>query len=434
MADRRRRRGMSDQMRRLWGDERGAGSVTVVFVVIAALMVGGLAVDYGHAVSSRAKLQAVADAASHAAAVTLGQGAAEARAAALAVARAHEPGLLNAEDIAIGHWVQGRFEPASGDAQANAVAVVTRRATRNGNPLPTFLLPLIGRDRFEVSAVSVSAIEGRSLRCSGGGFFARNRSIGNTMNTYDDGFCLHGEAGVAFHNNNHFAAGTEISLVDPATLQEHRNNSGVDEALRLRSHEFTIPQAIPGIITAMRAGSLTEAGLPEFVSLGPVYRDSIDAGDTLYPGTLYVVSGTVVVQGARAVTDVAIVAAGDIAVSSNVTLDNVVLVSSGRIAFNSNIRFGGDAAEYCLRGSYGGYVFALDGIAFNSNNTLRGILMGTQGDLVLNSNNRATDGLYAEALGDIVYNSRQQLRGCASGLETQLDLPGRPPPSFALVH
>ena len=423
MSSRPTPRTLSAHARRFARDERAAASVTALFTSLTVLMIGGVAVDHAHGVSARAQLQAVADAASHAAVLRLREGPDAARAAAREIADAHRPGLLSDADIVFGDWTDGGFARVDDPAQATTVAVRTQRAAANGNPLPPYLMRLVGVDSLDVSAVSVASMTGGEAvagPCSGGGFFAKGRSVGNTRNTYSDGFCLHGEMGVQFHNQNRFDSGATISMPNLSDFQAHNNNPGADAALRAHSHEFTLPQMIPDAIAAMRAGTLEDAGLPDFVTLGPVYLASIDHSDALHRDTLYIVSGDVSLRDPRVFENIAIVASGNITVNSNVTFDNVILAAEGHVTFNSNIEFGGSEEGYCDRGVYGGYVLGQQGIVWNSNNELRGILMASQGDVVFNSNNRATDGIYVEAGGDIVYNSRQQLRGCTAGLINEL--------------
>ena len=405
---------------RFAGDESGTGSVTGLIISMVALTIGGTAVDYTSALNARAEAQVVADAAARAGAARLHQGEDAARSAALDIANAHRPGLLDSSDISFMHWPGSADEGANGTGPINAVAVQTRRDDRNANPVATHLLRLVGIDRLQVSTISVVASTGGYAHCSGGGFFASERSVGNSSNDYSDGFCLHGEEGVQFHNQNRFASGAQITMPDLADFQAHNNNPGAEGALRAYSHDFMLLDSIADMIATIREGTLEDAGLPSFVTLGPVYRDSIGPSDSILPDTLYVVSGDVSLRDPRIFQNMAIVAGGNITVDSNVDFDNVVLAAEGHVTFNSNIRIGGSEGEYCDRGVYGGYVLSQQGIVFNSNNTLRGVLMASGGDIVFNSNNTATDGIYAEAGGDIVYNSRQQLRGCQPGLKNEL--------------
>ena len=402
-------------------DESGTGSVTGLFLTLITLTIGGTAVDFASGIEARAEAQAVADAAARAGILKLRDGEDAARAAALEMAERHRPGLLAPSDIRFVHWPGPDGASSDGNGPINAVSVQTRRDDSNNNPVATYLLHLVGVNRLQVSALSVAADAGGFAHCSGGGFFARERSVGNSSNDYSDGFCLHGEEGVQFHNQNRFTSGAEITMPDLADFQAHNNNPGADDALRAYSHEFRLLDSIPDAINMMQSGTLETAGLPDFVTLGPVHRQSIRQDDALSNDTLYIVDGDVALRDPRDFRNMAIVANGNITVESNVVFDNVVLAATGHITFNSNIRIGGSEVEYCDRGVYGGYILGLEGIVFNSNNTLRGVMMASQGDVVFNSRNDATDGIYVEAAGDIVYNSRQTLRGCLPGLENELD-------------
>lgn len=402
-------------------DDAGNASLTGLFLVFLVALIGGLSLDHARGLSARAEAQAVADAAARAAAMRLRDGEEAALDAAAEVAGFHRAGLLNRDEITFLSHAEDGFRPASATdgGRPDSVFVVTRRSAANNNPLNTFLLHLSGVDTLNVSgrAIAGTRAPGRFLHCSGGGFFAAGRPIGNSSNDYTDGFCLHGEQGVQFHNQNRFEPGTIISMPDLATFQRHNNNPGADEALREMGYEITLPGQIPAMIAALRAGSPQDMDLPEFVTFGPIHRDGISSNENLLRDTLFVVDGDVDLRGGRHFENIAIVASGDISVAANVVLDNVILAAEGRLEFNSNVRIGGTEEEYCSRGAYGAYLLGGEEVRFNSNNELRGVLVVSGGDIRFNSNNRATSGVYAEAVGDIHYNSRQQLRGCLPGLE-----------------
>ncbi|MGL4415351.1 hypothetical protein, partial [Roseinatronobacter monicus] len=76
--------------------------------------------------------------------------------------------------------------------------------------------------------------------------------------------------------------------------------------------------------------------------------------------------------------------------------------------------------DYCLQDSYASYLLTLQNIRIGSNNALRGIMMASMGDITMNTNNDATQGVYAEALGNITYDSAANKQGCDKGYENKL--------------
>ncbi len=404
-------------------DDAGNASLTGLYLIFLLAVVGGLSLDHAQGQSARAEAQVVADAAARAGAIRLRDGEDAALDMITEVAGYHRAGLLNMDDITLLSHTEDGFQTASAvdGVTPNAVSVVTRRDKANNNPVNTILMHLSGVDTLNVAGRAIAGFggPGRFLNCSGGGFFAEGRAIGNSSNNYTDGFCLHGEQGVQIHNQNRFETGTVVSMPDLGDFQRHTNNPGADEALREMGYDITLPGQIPDMIAALRSGSPQDMDLPEFVTFGPIYRDRIRQNESLLRDTLFVVDGDVHLRGGRHFENIAIVAAGDITVDANVVLDNVILATEGRLELNSNVRIGGTEEEYCSREKYGGYLLAVEGVRFNSNNELRGVLVVSGGDIRFNSNNRATSGIYAEAAGDIHYNSRQQLRGCLPGLEDE---------------
>ena len=400
-------------------DESGAGTVTGLFVLVIALMIGGLAIDYTNGTKTRAQLQTIADSAAIAGAMTLPEGAFEVRKTALDLAGNYGPGLLNNADIVLGTWKDKRFE-ASDFPPPNAVSVTTRRADANNNALQTFLLHMVGIDRLNISTQAIAVRDRRQPACSGGGYFARGIISANSSNAYTDGFCLYGHEAIHLHNRNTFELGTVVSTPNLSNVFEHRNNTGLAEALRPASLPFSRTLELPDFFDSVRSLGVNSDVLPPYITDGPVFLSRINPSDTLAPNTLYIVNGDVSLRGDRLFDKVAVLARGTIRVQSNVELRDVVLATDESIELSSNTQIGGSEEDYCLQESYSSYLLSQRNISMGSNNALRGILMASMGDITMNSNNEATQGVYAEALGDITYNSAANKQGCEKGYENKL--------------
>ena len=351
--------------------------------------------------------------------MTLPEGASEVRKTALDLAGNYGPGLLNDADIVLGNWSGGKFE-ASEFPAPNAVSVTTRRADANNNALQTLLLHMVGIDRFDISTQAIAVRERRQPACSGGGYFARGIISANSSNAYTDGFCLYGHEAIHLHNRNTFELGTIVSTPNLHNVFEHRNNTGLAEALRPASLPFSRTLDLPSFFDSVRAQGVNSDVLPPYITNGPVHLSRINPSDTLDPNTLYIVNGDVSLRGDRLFDKVAILARGTIRVQSNVELRDVVLATDESIELSSNTRIGGSEADYCLQESYSSYLLSQRDISMGSNNALRGIMMASMGNITMNSNNEATQGVYAEALGDIAYNSAANKQGCEKGYDNKL--------------
>lgn len=405
-------------------DTAGVATAASLYILIVMLMIGGLAVDLSNAIRAQARLQALADTVAMSAAMHLPDAAA-ATSAALDTATRNQPATgsrraeIVQEDIVIGIWDPATrgFQPGGGNP--TAVLVTARHSAQNGSALPTLLLRLVGVTWIDVGATAVG-YRPRFPRCSGAGYFSRERTVVVNSNHFSNGFCLHGEAGVTLNNVNTFDPGTTIGMPDLADFEERRNNYGAREALTRYSHSFARLDALPGIMSAMRAGSLSAADLPGYIRHGPVHLNSINANTELEPGTLYIVSGNVNLGSNIAVSEIAIVATGTIRVNSNTELKDVVLASNGTITINSNNYLGESEQEYCRTGRYSSYLLSRSDITFGTNNTLRGVMMLTDGRLDGGNNNDAADGVYVEAGGRISLGNANSNNGCPEGLEREL--------------
>lgn len=412
---------------RFLADESGAATFFSLFLVLILLMFSGIAIDYANGERTRSQLQAAADAGA-AAAVTRLSDQTEARVRAIELASANAPEARNGnvvavEEVVFGRWdrVNQRFE--AGASPLNAVEVTARRAEANANALPTFLMRLLGVDRLNVAARSVTlALPGR---CTGGGFFSRGRVKSGSNNDYLNSFCLYGDLGVEIGSDTYFESGTGIEMPRLSDFKQSGNNVGVDDALNETTRTLTLPDLVPGVITAMRSGDLSQAGLPSYITQVR-YVTSITSSTVLQPGTLYIVEEVADIGSNQTVSDIAIVAGKEVKTGSNVRMHNVVFSTTDKILFGSSNDFG--TSDFCDRGSYSIYAFAGDNIEFGSQSLIRGMQMASRNMIKLGSELRAADGVYGEAINDIEYGSADSLEGCPFGLYSDLPvtaLPGR---------
>lgn len=412
---------------RFFSDEDGAGTAFSLFLLLILLMFSGLAIDYANGERMRSQLQAAADAGAAAAIIRISDHA-EASARAIELASANAPTARNgnvvmAEDVVFGHWNNAEHRLEVGVLPINAVEVTARRAAANGNALPTFLMQFVGVDRLDVAARSVTLA--LPANCSGGGFFSRGKVNSGSNNDYRKGFCLYGDLGVKIGSDTYFEAGTSIEMPQLSDFAQSGSNTGVDEALRQATMTLTLPDLVPGIVTAMLSGNLSTAGLPGYITQVS-YVNEITSSTVLMPHTLYIVQDVADIGSDAVLSDIAIVAGKEIKTGSNVRMHNVVFATTSKILFGSNNDFG--TRDFCDWGTYSISAFAVDNIEFGSQSLIRGMQMASRSMIKLGSELRAADGVYAEAIGDIEYGSTDTFVGCADGLYGDLPiaaLPGR---------
>ena len=147
-------------------ESRRHGKVVVLIAVLMPVLagMGAFAIDTGHIVLSRARLQAVAEAAALAAVEELPNGQ-------TAVTKAQNLALLNFDnayqnivatnDIEFGVWDDGSFT-VTNVSTANAVRVTAQLSAANGNRLALFFGPVLGMSSSDVVASAVA------MRPSGG--------------------------------------------------------------------------------------------------------------------------------------------------------------------------------------------------------------------------------------------------------------------------
>jgi Flp pilus assembly protein TadG len=132
-------------------------TMTILFAFL------GLAVDIARAQTAKTELRRIADAAARAAVANLSGGATAAQNAAIDIAAMNSVDgaavtLTASTDILIGNWNSSTHTFTSGGTPKNAVKVIARRTTANGNPIPLLLSGLVGVSTVDVWASSIAAL------------------------------------------------------------------------------------------------------------------------------------------------------------------------------------------------------------------------------------------------------------------------------------
>ncbi len=191
-------------LRRMLRDEAGGATVLGVFALVLTVILMGFAIDAGNLYRQQTMMRLAADAAAHAGVVVLARGgtAEEAEAAAADMLEMNLParrfGRLVANPATDLRALA--FDPASGelarldrDAPANAILVRLQRSAAVKNPVPTYVLRLVGLDSWTTGAVSVAVLV-TTRRCpNSGGFFAHGEVELSEGVDLGKGLCLHSQ-------------------------------------------------------------------------------------------------------------------------------------------------------------------------------------------------------------------------------------------------
>jgi Flp pilus assembly protein TadG len=197
-------RGRAACLRRMLRDEGGGATVLGVFALVLTVIFVGFAIDAGNLYRHQAMMRLAADAAAHAGVVVLARGgtAEEAGAAAADMLEVNLPARR------FGHLVANpatdlralAFDAAAGelaardrDGPANAMLVRLQRSAAVGNPVPTYVLRLIGLDSWTAGAAGVAVLVTTRRCANSDGFFARGEVALSQGVELGPGFCLHSQ-------------------------------------------------------------------------------------------------------------------------------------------------------------------------------------------------------------------------------------------------
>ncbi len=241
---------------RFLGDETGGITALSLQLLLCALVIGGLAVDFGKGIATKNQLQVTADATAHAALYTRElNSVSTAKATALQVAATNMPAgkfgtVLTAEDIMFGRWDRDAQVFTIDANSRDAVYVSTKRTTANGNGVVTYMLGIAGFGKLDVASGSV--FETYYPTCFKEGFVARLPVDMQSNGKFKKGFCIHSQTLVSVSSNNTFETGVVVSMPDKRKLQlpssGFTSNPGLEPALRDGSYQLRILKRIDDII------------------------------------------------------------------------------------------------------------------------------------------------------------------------------------------
>lgn len=427
---------------------REDGGITALSLqmFVGALVLGGLAVDFGNGVASKTHLQVTADAAAHAALVSRETLTAdEAKAKAIEIAALNMPGskygnVLSADDIRFGHWDRDAQTFTDDAGSRDAVFVRTQRQSGNDNGVVTFLMGLVGRDELDVAAGSV--FETYYPTCFKEGMVAQDRVDMQSNSTFTSGFCIHSQNYVSVSSNNIYETGVVVSMPDKRDIElpssGYSSNVGLEPALRDGSYPLKILSRINDIVYGIETDP-TDSEIGIMAPTSRYFRSYVtDANPIAIKG-----------QGATSL-DPAMFQAGRIHVltckndnshkqlASGFVLRNMVLITDCRLQFNSgaviedaviiskntsdnslyassNITIGRD--DDCAAGGDVQMV-TLGGVDFASGTNIYGSQIIAAGDISMTANANGIEGVALVAGGQMDVTSNGAFGFCGgSGME-----------------
>ena len=261
--------------------ERGGITVLSLQMLIASLVIGGLAVDVGNGFQAFTQLQATADSAAHAALWSREWNSADAaKTKAIQIATNMMPEsrygeVLKPEDIVFGKWDEDAGTFTADPTSKTAVFVSTRRYESQDNALGTWFLRLAGKDELDVASGSIW--ETYYASCFREGIVAQGRVDTQSNNNYEPGYCIHSQDHVEINSNNVFQTGVIVSMPDKSDViipsSGFESNSGLRQALRDGSYALRILDRIGKIEQGILNPNDSKYGIMNANS--PYYRSYI---------------------------------------------------------------------------------------------------------------------------------------------------------------
>jgi Flp pilus assembly protein TadG len=401
-----------------------SGAVLALVLVTLGVLVGvmALSMSFGLRYVTLNKLQATADAAALAGASQMTDPA-TVRLAANEYAEANMPSplfrdVLADTDIIMGRWDKSlrTFNPDS--PAKNAVRVVTRLATSNGNAHRDLLPGMLGApNSVDLWAEAIAWATVSS--CYSNGYVAKTTVESGSQNTYW-GFCMHGQDGIKISSANIFHPGSQLSMRDLNKLVAGSDNF-YNDAVRKADNE---PSAANQISTLLIDFKNRKGPFPTWLNIGSVVNVNSSYSGPWTSGKYYIVNGDANIK--TNISNVGIYSTKLIKIDSSIRLQNVFLASEDKIDGGSNLQIG--AIAYGLKSIppdpngcnlISGSVFmaAKNMIKMGSNLSISGAQFISGGFYEVGSENKIHGAVGAQAATFIKFGSQEQYQACNTSNE-----------------
>lgn len=411
--------------------ESGAASILSLFLIFMLVMVAGFAIDVQNLMTARTRMQTAVDSAAHAALLSReSMTAEESQEVAVRVAMANMPegrygATVEPEDVIFGRWDAASHSFTADPDSRSAVTVLASRVDERENSIPTFLLHMVGFDRWQV--VQSAIFTTYYPTCLREGFVANGVVDLQSNNTYTNGFCIHSNQYVSLNSNNTFEPGTVVSMSNLDDLElpnsGYKTNVGLEQALREGSWNIRIVPRIEKIVAQLER--LEPEVTPDYISGsfrtlpdnrvsdaeledGFAYRYTCGSGGN---GTL-TIDNDVLIRRNVIVTDCRI------SFNNGVQIQDSVIVSKSRAsnALNSSSGLVIGKDDGCAAGG-GAQLVTLGGMKFTSDLHIYGSQLLALGDIEFSANAEGVEGAAMVAGGTISGTSNMNMGFCGTGME-----------------
>ena len=240
-------------------DESGAITALNLFFVLVMAILGGVAIDMASLVQARTQLQVAADTAAHTALYTRDRTDKNtAKQEALKIASTMMPTgrygyVLREENIHFGTYDKATKKFSIDENSREAVYVKTDRLSENANPVTSFLLSIVGFEKWDVATEAV--FETYRKGCLREGFVAEDVVDIQSGNGFFNGFCVHSNTYVSANQNNLFENGTIVSMPNLDLLDipssGFEKNDGLEAALFQGGMNILIVNRVNEIVAGM---------------------------------------------------------------------------------------------------------------------------------------------------------------------------------------
>ena len=411
-----------------------SGSMTVfgLFIFTTGLLLTGFAIDYGNLVSSRTVQQVDVDSVAHTALVKR-----ELNAPAIAIQDALEVAAVNmpsnkygttikSSDIVFGTWNSSSRTFTADPNSRQAVRVTAQQTKSRSNPVPTFLLKLVGRTSWDLTTKAVYSTYFPA--CLTEGFVAQGIVNISSNDSYFRHFCIHSQTYVSMSSNNYFEAGTSVSMPDLTKLvlpaSGYTTNVGLQAALQQTSYFIRILPMLPKIIDELAAGNSDY--LPAYVtSTTPIALSSqraltqadLPSGHMFY-ATCNSGNGTLSISNSVILSKVSITTNCDVKFGNGDVLQDAVIATTATDAKSftgtSGIQLG--LNDNCATGG-GAQLLTLGGVEFPAALSIFGGQIVAEGDINFSANANGVQGASLISGGKISGTSNMNMGNCNNGME-----------------
>ncbi|SFI78851.1 pilus assembly protein TadG-related protein [Albimonas pacifica] len=437
--------------RRLAEDESGSASVWSIFWMTMMMVISGFTLDVSNAYRIRALLQATADASALAAVRELPDGDA-ARTAAIALSAVNMPvegngTVILPSMVQLGAWDAETNSFVPGDTPYDAVRVTAARGAGAGLDVPTFLVGLMGKDGWHISAASTARVRsgvgsGSQSLCPGAILISTQDFQMGGNNTLTDGVCVHGEVSVHFGGSSYFTDDVRISSFYPEniTIGDVDVDSPAGEAeVKVTEPVHIEPLVLPILNTMFddlwaalyTSGVSTYSGdlLPDFVKNPATGAAKVVQVDqwwwTVQPGdfepyTIYMVNHGMQMAGKVDAQNIAVIAKGQIGMGGGPRLhfNDVFFFGEGQLNFSGSASYG-EPDHYCDDGEFDVYMFSKERISLGGSSPLDWTygFIGAAPQFHPGGSFKSSGGIYVEASSTVHIGGNAQIAGCGTELE-----------------